>query len=170
MRILVTGASGSGTTTLGRALAARTGWRHLDLDDYFWLPTSPPFTTRREPGERLRMLSQDLLEDSDAIASGSLTGWGAEVEDAFGLIVFLYVPAAIRLQRLEARETQRYGKADPAFLEWAAQYDQGPPEGRSLAKHESWLAGRACPVLRIEGDTSVEERLEWVQKAIARDQ
>ena len=41
-RIHILGASGSGTTTLGRALAARLQCPHFDTDDCFWLPTDPP--------------------------------------------------------------------------------------------------------------------------------
>jgi len=33
--IMVFGASGSGTTTLGRELAQILGFAHLDIDDYF---------------------------------------------------------------------------------------------------------------------------------------
>lgn len=47
MLIHIFGASGSGTSTLGRAVAAGLGWRFLDTDDFFWLPTDPPFTTPR---------------------------------------------------------------------------------------------------------------------------
>jgi len=36
-RIHILGASGSGTTTLGRALAERLQCPHFDTDDYFWL-------------------------------------------------------------------------------------------------------------------------------------
>lgn len=42
--IHILGASGSGTTTLARALAVKTGYAHFDTDDYFWLPTKVPFT------------------------------------------------------------------------------------------------------------------------------
>lgn len=52
-------------------------------------------------------------------------------------------------------------------MTWASQYDEGPPEGRSLAKHESWLAQRTCLVLRIAGDTSVGERVERVLAVVA---
>ena len=41
------GASGSGTTTLGAALGARLGCRHVDSDDLFWVKTEPPFTLQR---------------------------------------------------------------------------------------------------------------------------
>ncbi len=34
VRLHIFGASGSGTTTLARALAKRCGWLHLDTDDF----------------------------------------------------------------------------------------------------------------------------------------
>jgi len=49
----ITGASGSGTTTLGRALAERLGWMHLDTDDFYWLPTDPPYREKRPAETRL---------------------------------------------------------------------------------------------------------------------
>ncbi|TWO72369.1 AAA family ATPase [Caenimonas sedimenti] len=167
MKILILGASGSGTTTLGRALAQRLRCAHLDLDDYYWMPTSPPYQQKRDAPDRLQLLRRDLDAASHAIASGSLLGWGSEVEDAFGLIVFLGVPTGIRLERLRQRETARFGRTNPEFLLWASQYDDGPPEGRSLAKHLAWLAGRRCPVLRIDGETSTEERVQQVVSAMA---
>jgi len=36
-RIIVIGATGSGKTTFGRALAARSGCAFIDLDDLYWL-------------------------------------------------------------------------------------------------------------------------------------
>ena len=53
LNIHVMGASGSGTTTLGQALAAKLGIRHLDTDHFFWMPTDPPFTMQREVGARV---------------------------------------------------------------------------------------------------------------------
>lgn len=42
-RIHVFGAAGAGVTTLARALADHLGHRHLDADDYLWMPTEPPY-------------------------------------------------------------------------------------------------------------------------------
>lgn len=159
MKILVMGASGSGTSTLGQALATQLGGKHLDLDDYFWMATEPPFTQKRDRTERLETLLHDLRAADDVVASGSLVDWGQEAEDAFNLIVFLTVPTPLRLERLRQREVKRFGAANPAFLTWASQYDEGPPEGRSLAKHEAWLGERRCFILRIAGDTSVKDRV-----------
>jgi hypothetical protein len=75
MRVHIVGASGSGTTTLGRALAARRGSSHLDTDDY-WLPSDPPFQHIRERGKRQALLSAALRASNDWVVSGSLCGWG----------------------------------------------------------------------------------------------
>lgn len=56
----------------------------------------------------------------------------------------------IRIARIRARERARFGRVNEAFLAWAAQYDVGPREGRSRAKHEAWLAARTH-VLRLDG-------------------
>lgn len=166
MRIHITGSSGSGTTTLGRELAQHLGFAHLDGDDYYWLPTSPPFQKKREAADRLTAILRDLRAVPNAVVSGSMVGWGAELEDAFDLIVFLYLPAQTRVERLRTREVERFGAADPAFLEWAAQYDQGPSEGRSLAKHNAWLAARKAPSIRIEEDLCVADRVRLVLEAL----
>lgn len=166
-RILITGASGSGTTTLGRELARQLACAHLDADDCYWLPTVPPYQQKRPAAQRFAMVRDAMRAAPRLVLSGSVLGWGAEVEDGFDLIVFLYVEADLRIERLRRRETGRFGAPDPAFLEWAAQYDAGPPEGRSLAKHTAWLAARRCPVLRLEGDQSTAERVGRVLQALA---
>jgi hypothetical protein len=52
------------------------------------------------------------------------------------------------------------------FLDWAAQYDAGDLPGRSRARHEAWINQLSCPVLRLEGDMPLEERVERVQKSV----
>jgi hypothetical protein len=167
MFLLITGASGSGTTTLGRALAERLRIAHLDADDYFWRPTTTPFTVKRDSTERLSLILDQLRARPSAVVSGSIVNWGAALEDAFDLVVFLYLDAAIRVERLRKREIKLLGKADGEFLDWAAQYDAGLLSGRSLAKHRTWLSSRRCPVLELTGDLTVDERVAAVLKGIA---
>jgi hypothetical protein len=162
MLIHITGASGSGTTTLGAALAAALRCEHLDADDFYWLPTKPPFKLKRHVSERLSLLAAALRAATNVVLSGSIVGWGREVEDKFDLIVFLYLETHIRVDRLRQRETAHLGYVDPEFLEWAEQYDSGPLSGRSLAKHRTWLSQRHAPVVELVGDMSVRARVEGV--------
>ena len=64
-RIHILGASGSGTTALGQALAEHLRCPHFDTDDYFWLPTDPPhipsnLVVRRFRRALIAPRSQDL--------------------------------------------------------------------------------------------------------------
>lgn len=66
----------------------------------------------------------------------------------------------------------RYGKAvlpggkmfeeSNNFLEWASKYDNGGLEVRSRTLHEKWMKDLSCPVLRIEGCQTVQERVNII--------
>lgn len=74
--IHILGASGCGTTTLGRAISKNFGYTHFDSDDYFWQPTDPPYTVKREVEERQKLLADDMAKCEKCVISGSLCGWG----------------------------------------------------------------------------------------------
>jgi hypothetical protein len=165
MKLLITGAAGSGTSTLAAALASRFNMTHLEADDYYWLPVEPRYTSKRSAEERQALFLRDLSGATRAVVAGSVMGWGTAVEEAFDGIIFLFADTALRLARLEERERLRFGAPDPRFLAWAAAYDAGPPEGRSLAKHRAWLATRRCKVLCLDGAHTSEAQIDLVRCA-----
>jgi len=173
----ILGASGSGTTTLATALAARCGHTHLDTDDFYWEPTDPPFQRPRERAARQEMLARALDAQPRWVLSGSLCGWGDPFIPRFDLVVFLWLPTAIRLSRLRQREEGRYDvaalapggplhEAHVAFMAWAAAYEDGGADMRSRLLHEQWLAALPCACLRLEGALTVDEQLERVAAAV----
>jgi adenylate kinase family enzyme len=174
-RLHVTGASGSGTTTLGRALASRWSVPHADADDYFWVPTSLPYTVKRAVPERLRLMEEIFVGRDAWVLSGSVMSWGEPVVGLVEAVVFLSVDNASRLSRLHDRETQRYGARIDAggdreadyreFMEWASGYEDPGFDGRNRAQHEAWLEGLTCPVLRLDSGLGVDDLVtavvEW---------
>ena len=178
-RIHLTGASGSGVTTLGRALADGLALPHHDSDDYFWLPTAPPYQTVRPAADRLRLMHEMFVPRLDWVLSGSVTGWGEELTPLFNLVVFVTTPRELRLQRLRAREAARFGadavapggwrhEEAESFVEWASHYEASDREGRNLAKHEAWLASLPCPVGRVDGSRPIAELFEQLCSDVAR--
>jgi adenylate kinase family enzyme len=164
-RIHVTGAPGCGVTTLGRAVADALSIPHHDTDDYFWLPTDPPYRQPRDIVHRIRLMQEMFVPRDAWVLSGGIDCWASQITPMVELVVFLRVPTEIRMRRLRDRETRR-GLVDPAFIEWALHYDDGTREGRSLPRHEAWLKTLSCPVLRLDGTLPVSELVDRVLAAI----
>lgn len=174
-RIHVFGASGSGTTTLSRALSERLAVDHFDADEYFWAPTEPPFTQKHPPEKRVELLAADLDRADGWVLSGSMCGWGDVFVRRFTLAVYLRIPGDIRMQRLARRETERYGaRIEPGgdmyeqsreFLAWARRYESAGFEQRSRVLHDWWIGNLSCPVMRVEYDAPTDA---WADAVMAR--
>lgn len=175
-RLYLTGASCSGVSTLGAALSARLGLPQLDVDEVYWMPTDPPFTIKRPPEDRVRLILQRQSETAGWVLTGSCIGWGDALICDAGLIVFLQVPTDIRLQRLDQREALRHGarilpggdmhEAHLAFRDWASRYDDPLFTGRNLAQHERWLSAQSAPVLRLQGEKATADLVQSVIEAL----
>lgn len=174
--IHIFGASGSGTSTLGKALAGSMGLFFMDSDDYYWLPADVPFTAKRSPEDRVRLMQADIDSHSGAVISGSLTGWGDPLMPAFTLAIRLVTDTDTRLERIRQREYARFGEriradgdmaqAHQAFLQWAAQYDTGDESMRSRRHHDLWQEKLACPLLTLDGTLPVEELVRMVRRRL----
>ena len=166
-RINVIGASGSGTSTLGQSIALALDIPYFDCDDYFHAPSDPPFQRQRPAGERYQLVCRDLLPDTSWVLAGGIEGWVPCPMLSFTCIVFLYVPTAVRIERLRHRERMRFGHrideggdmhdTHEKFLDWASRYDTGDIEGKTLARHEAYLTKQLCPVLKYRGVSSVSD-------------
>lgn len=177
-RVHLTGASGVGTTTLGRALASAWSVPHADTDDYYWVPTTPPYTTPREPAERLRLMRELFLARDAWVLSGSLSGWGNPVLEHVDLVVFMSLDPNLRLARLREREARRYGPriehggdledAHREFMAWASRYEDPEFSGRSRATHERWLSTVPCAVLRLDAARPVEALVAEIDGVLAQ--
>ena len=170
-RLHVTGASGAGTTTLARALAGHWAVPHADVDDYFWVPSNPPYVEKRPEPERVALMEEVFVAREAWVLSGSMLGWGDDVVARCDAVVFLTLDPEERLRRIEARERMRSeGRAVDdaawaAFVAWARGYDDPTFTGRSRVAHERWLSGLGCPVLRLDSASPPEvlrnEVLAW---------
>lgn len=177
MIINIIGASGSGTTTLGKQLASTLGYTHLDSDQYFWEKTVLPFEEKREASVRNTLLKDDLEQNSSVVLSGPIFHWGDNLTSFFDVVIFLYVPQAVRMQRLEQREKTLYGSLMDIvdemkvkyndFMLFASRYeDETFQSTRTLHAQNAWLNSLTIPVIRVEGDYSVNdvEKMEKIKE------
>jgi adenylate kinase family enzyme len=175
--IHIFGASGAGTSALGRELARETGLQLFEADAFLWQPTDPPYRTTRAADERLRLLRSSLISHGAWVLAGSIVGWGNGVVHLFQLAVFLHAPTEIRLARLRSRERARFGNRIALggdmhdqhrdFIDWASRYDEGGPEIRSRRAHDRWTQTLTCPVLRLNSSESLSWLCDQVLAAMA---
>ncbi|SHG17878.1 AAA family ATPase [Pedobacter caeni] len=173
MKLHIFGASGSGVTTLGAALSKRLNIPYFDSDEYFWVPSDPPYTLKRDPQERNDHMRMALNRQDDWILGGSMYNWGEGVYPYFDLVVFLWIPPEIRMERIRKREMERYGEqilSDPerkmqsdAFIRWASDYDANTGiASRTLNVHEQWMKKMEYPILEIRTDLSTAARMDLI--------
>ena len=100
---IVTSASDSGATTLGREIATRLDVPFHELDAIFWLP----HWGRPDPDEFRARVSE--IVDTDAwVIDGSYQSWlGQLVLERADVVVWLDPPVRIWLSRLVSRTFQR---------------------------------------------------------------
>lgn len=165
--IHIYGASGSGTSTLGRKISEELGYKFMDTDDYFWLPTNPKYTTKRSKEERIALMKKDIAANENVVISGSLVDWGDELIPLFSLTIRLVTDTEVRIQRIKERERKKFGdRISPGgdmyenhieFIEWARKYDTGSVNMRSKAKHDKWQEILQCKQIVLDGAGDLEE-------------
>jgi adenylate kinase family enzyme len=173
MSIHILGAPGSGVSSLGRALAQRLGYRHLDTDDFHWFTEDAlPYRRRRNPDHRRKLLEEALDQETPWVLSGALCGWGDVFVPRFRAVIYLWLPAAVRLARIREREAARYGLERiqaggdlnlvfEKFCTWAAEYDD--PNAihlRSKQQELQWIQHLSVPVLRLDTEAPLEEMVD----------
>lgn len=139
-RIVLIGNSGSGKSTHAKALAARHGLAHLDLDTIAWQPTAP--TTRRALADSALAIAAFQAEHPRWVMEGCYADL-AELALAHAThLVFLNpgVEACIANCRARRWEPHKYSSAAaqdrnlPILVEWVRGYVTRMDEF-SLARH-----------------------------------
>ena len=171
--IHIYGASGSGTTTLARKISEELGYKFMDTDDYYWMPTNPKYTTKRSVEERLSLMKKDIEEADNAVISGSMTGWGDELILLFTMTVRLVIDSELRMERLRIREREKFGdrilpdadmyEIHKKFIEWASEYDTGDVNMRSKAKHDLWQKKLQCKQIVLNGADDLTQNYDKVK-------
>ena len=175
--IHIYGASGSGTSTLGREISKRLGYVFLDTDDFFWKRTNPMYSEKRSPEEAVTMIFEKIRTLDQVVLCGSLVDWGDELIKEFTLAVRLDTETKVRLHRIKEREYEKFGarilpegdmyEQHLRFLEWAGKYDTGSAHMRSREKHDQWQKLLPCPQLNLSGEDPLEKNVEKIEDFLA---
>ena len=139
--IHIFGASGAGTSTLGKKICEELGFFFMDTDDYFWEPTDPKYTVKRSFEERLRLMKEDIEKHDQIVISGSLVDWGDELIPLFTLAIRLVTDTDVRIERLCKREK---------------------------AKHDEWQKLLSCKRIVMDGAGDLDANFQCVKRELDR--
>ena len=166
--MLILGDNGSGKTTIGRELARLLNCAHYDAEEYHWRNTEMPYTVSYSHEERQKRLMTDMEKDGTFIMSGDIYNWGDHFKELFTYAVFLEVPTEIRIERIEKRQSERFGDRVKKggdmygqhleFIDFAA--------NRCIEEIKQSAFRYQCPILWIDGAKPVEEITDKIISSI----
>ncbi|MCL2285471.1 MAG: shikimate kinase [Firmicutes bacterium] len=179
MGIIIFGASGAGSTTLGKEIAERLSYQYLDIDDYLWRwDTEIPLTATRPSEERTKGLMSDIKKYPDFVISGTIFNDRKLFHPLLDLAVFISTPAEVCAERVRIREYARWGKRVlPGgdmykitrfhgdvndYIANAQKYETAEVSKFGRKLHEQWITELPCPVIRMDGTKSISENANWV--------
>ena len=181
MGIVIFGASGAGSTTLGKDVARRLNYKYLDIDDYLWCwKTKIPYTATRSPEKRTSDLINDIKKHPEFVLAGTIFSNQELFNPLFDLAVFITTPAEVCAERVRARELFRWGeRVLPGgdmyksnrfhgdvndYIANAQKYETADVSKFGRKLHELWISKLPCPILRLDGMKSIFENTGLVVK------
>jgi dephospho-CoA kinase len=130
-RVLLTGMSGTGKSSVVRALAAR-GYKAIDTDDG-WSQVLPDGRQQWREDAVADLLA---TEDADVLFVAGCEENQVQFHAQFDHIVLLSAPPAILIERLAARTSNPYGKAPQELSRILDDLHSIEPLLRQVADHE----------------------------------
>jgi shikimate kinase len=130
-RVLVTGMSGTGKSSVIRELVAR-GYKAVDTD-YGWVEPLPDGRQRWREDAIQALLA---TEDADILFVAGCDENQKKFHAQFDHIVLLSTPLETLVERLETRTNNPYGKEPEEFRRFLEDFETVEPLLRRIATHE----------------------------------
>jgi adenylate kinase family enzyme len=151
--ILVCGLNGAGKTTFARELARLLGYKHMDIEDYYFLPSDIPYSRSRTQQECILLMLAGMEQHLNFVLSAVIGDFGDELIKRFDLAVIIDAPLDVRMARVLKRDIDRFGNR---VLEGGDFYEQQKRFHNKVAARpadytEQWVKTLSCPVIRIDG-------------------
>ncbi|HEX5543625.1 MAG TPA: AAA family ATPase [Micromonospora sp.] len=130
-RILLTGMSGTGKSSVIRELVAR-GYKAIDTDDGWCEPQPDGRQMWREDAIQALL----AIEDAEVLFVAGCEENQVKFHPQFDQIVLLSAPLEILIDRLATRTTNTYGKAPEELRRFLDDLEAVEPLLRQVANHE----------------------------------
>ncbi len=166
--ICVCGLNGSGKTTLADALAKELNFKHMDIEQYYFISTDNPYSSSRTREEVERLLLEDIKKNPRFVFSAVNGNMTTEINKHYDLVIYLDAPLNIRQKRNRQRAIDKIGDR---VLPGGDMYEQEKKffayaEKRTPEKIENWLKTLSCKAIRLDGTKPLQENVELIKSLL----
>lgn len=162
--IIVFGANGCGKTTIGCELAHKLKMKHFDVETYYFEESEIPYSKPRTKDTVIERMLVDFEKCNSFVLSAVTGDYGDEISSMYKLGVFLFAPIDLRLERIERRSLEQYGKRiliggdmysqEQEFIEFV--------RTRNLSIIDEWSKILTCPILYLDGTKSISANVKLI--------
>ena len=168
--IAIVGANGSGKTTLGKHLADLMGYKHMDVEAYYFKASTIPYINPRTKEEVQELMIADIKKYNNFVLSSVNCDYGREINSLYNYVIYIKAPLDIRLERVKKRSVDKFGIR---VLEGGDMYEQEQKffkfvASRTMDKTDAWLQSIECPVIYIDGTETITNNAEMLKEKIKR--
>ncbi len=165
--IIIFGANGCGKTTIGREIAKKMNFKHLDVEDYYFDKTDILYQNPREKYEVIKLMLNDINKCESFVLSSVMGHYGDEIISMYKLAVFLSAPIDLRIERIRKRAIDKHGeialedgeikKNREEFIDFV--------RARDLSKIDEWAITLTCPIIMIDATKPVDDIVREIETA-----
>lgn len=158
--IAVMGANGSGKTTLGESLARALAYKHMDIEEYSFLPSDIPYARPRQREETRALLLADMTRCGGRFVFSAVhCDLGAQMNALYACAVYIEAPPDVRLVRIKQRSARKFGNR---VLAGGDMYEQEMRfydfvASRPADAAPAWLQTAGIPVICLDGERPIAE-------------
>jgi len=160
--ICICGLNGCGKTTLAATLAKELNFKHMDVEDYYFVSSDNPYASSRTRGEVEVLLLEDIRRNPCFVFSAVNGNMNPEINACYDLVIYLDVPADIRMKRIRARAFEKFGNR---ILPGGDMYEQEEAffkraETRNADPILDWVKNLSCRTVFLDGIRPIEENVK----------
>lgn len=166
--IIICGLNGAGKSTIGKEISKKLNYKLIDVEDYYFKngvgDYKYDFSISKQ--DVVNLILSDIKKCKNFIMVACVGDYGNEINSYFTQAIVIDVPKDERLKRVRKRSLEKFGKR---ILKGGDLYEKEEHffknvENKTDEKLNLWLNSLKCPIIRVEGNKSIQEIVDEIMK------
>lgn len=163
-KILICGLNGSGKTTLGKKLADTLKYKHIDIEDYYFVDNNDyKYENSITKDEVVKKIEKDFVKYNDIVFTACKGDYG-NLSSMYDFAVYIRLDKETRLKRVKERSYKQFGDR---ILKNGDLYEKENIFFDKIYKRDElelikWLESLNCNKIELDGLKTVDENIKII--------